>query len=152
FGESERVVRPVGADLQRVQRHTHVVDRAREGREVIHDIDVTLDLEVLGDVVVDELEVLPSEVLDVLERPGVEVVDADDAEVAADEVVAEGGAGEAGPAGHDGGGHRRDATPRLSTAVAILTRPLHRHPRPRSDSNRSWASASDERYNLLASG
>src|SRR5262249_60277785 len=67
-------------------------------------------------------------------------------------VWAEGGPGDPAPAGHDGGGHRRDATPRLSTAVAILTRPLHRHPRPRSDSNRSWASASDERYNLLASG
>jgi hypothetical protein len=77
---------------------------------VVDEIDLALDVEVLGHVVIDELEVLAAKVGDVLERPRVEVVDADDAEAPLDQVVAEMGAEKPGPAGHDGGGHRRDST------------------------------------------
>src|SRR5262249_57402532 len=93
-----------------MQRHAQVVDRARERGQVVDEVDVALDVQVLGDVVVDEREVLAAEVSDVLEGSRVEVVDADDTEVALNEVVAEMGAEEAGPAGHDRGGHRRGGT------------------------------------------
>src|SRR5262249_56920920 len=55
---------------------------------------------------------------------GVEVGDADAGEVAQKEVGGEGGAEEAGPAGHDRGGHRRDATDALSRQWQTL-RPLY---------------------------
>ena len=43
--EAERVVRAVRADLERVQRQAQVVDRARERREVVDEVDRLVDLE-----------------------------------------------------------------------------------------------------------
>jgi hypothetical protein len=77
---------------------------------VVDEVHIALDVEVLGHVVVDEVEILAAEVLDVLERPGVEVVYADDAGAAFDQVIAEMRAEKAGSAGDDRGGHRRDST------------------------------------------
>jgi len=54
--EPERMVRAVRADLQRVQRLAQVVDRARERRQVVDDVDGLVDLHVLGHVVVDKQE------------------------------------------------------------------------------------------------
>jgi hypothetical protein len=82
-----------------MERHAQVVDGACERREVVDDVHIPLDLDVLRDVVVDEFEALSPQVLDVLERAGVEVVDADDAEAARDQVIAEMGAEEAGSSG-----------------------------------------------------
>ena len=47
-----------------------------------------------------------ADVLDVRERAGLEVVDADHAVPAAQQLVAEMGPQEAGAAGHEAGGHR----------------------------------------------
>src|SRR5439155_3539432 len=103
--ETERVVRAVRADLQRVQRQPQVVDRARRTREVVDDIDRPLDLEVLGDVVVDEEELVGAEVLDVLQRGRLEVVYAEDPIALAEEEVAEVRSEEACPSGYDRGRH-----------------------------------------------
>ena len=43
LGEAERVVRAVGADLQRVQRQAQVVDRRGGRREVVDEVDRPLD-------------------------------------------------------------------------------------------------------------
>ncbi len=67
--EPECVVRPVGADLERVQRQPQVVDRAGEGREVVDVVDRAGDLDVLDEVVIDELEFRGArDVRDVLEE------------------------------------------------------------------------------------
>ena len=89
LGEAERVVRPVRADLQRVQRLPHVVDRARERGQVEDEVDRLVDRDVLGDVVVQEEELVAAEVLEVLERRRLEVVDADHAVPLREQVVAE---------------------------------------------------------------
>ena len=83
--EPERVVRAVRADLERVQRHAQVVDRARERGEVVDEVDGLGDLDVLGDVVVEERERVAPKVLDVRERARDEVVDADHAVAAIDQ-------------------------------------------------------------------
>jgi hypothetical protein len=87
--EAEHVVRAVRADLQRVQRHPQVVDRARERGEVVDEVDGLVDLEMLGQVVVAEDEVVAPDVRDVAQRARHEVVHADDAMAARKEGVAE---------------------------------------------------------------
>ena len=77
--EPERVVRPVGADLQRVQRQPQVVDRRRRRGEVVDEVDRLVDEEGLGDVDVERDERGIADVRDVGERSGLEVVDADHA-------------------------------------------------------------------------
>ena len=54
LGEAERVVRPVGADLQRVQRQPQVVDRRCRAGEVVDEVDRLVDEERLDDVRVQE--------------------------------------------------------------------------------------------------
>ena len=103
--EPERVVRPVRADLQRVQRHPQVVDGAGERGEVVDEVDRLVDLQVLGQVVVQEDEVVVPDVLDVPQRAGDEVVDADHPQAAAEQVLAEVGAEEAGAPGDDRSRH-----------------------------------------------
>ena len=92
-------MRAVRAHLQRMQGHPEVVDRARERREVVDEVDRPCDLEVLDHVVVEELEPLVPDVLDVCERARVQVVDAEDAVALLEEVVAEMRAEEAGSSG-----------------------------------------------------
>ena len=48
--QPERVVRPVRADLQRLQRQPQVVDRARRAREVVDEVDRLLDPDRLGQI------------------------------------------------------------------------------------------------------
>jgi hypothetical protein len=67
LGETERVVRPVRPNLQRLQRQAQIVDRARRAREVIDDVDRFLDLEMRGDVVVQVRERVTAKMLHVLE-------------------------------------------------------------------------------------
>ena len=68
-GEPERVVGPVRADLQRLQRQPQVVDRARGAREVVDEVDPLGDLDVPRQVLQDEGERVVAQVLDVRERP-----------------------------------------------------------------------------------
>src|SRR5262249_21750411 len=84
-------------------------DRARERGKVEDEVDGLGELDVLGDVVVQELEVAP-EVLDVHERARDEVVDADHAMPALDKVLAEVRAEEARASRHDRGRHLRDGS------------------------------------------
>ena len=70
-------------------------------------VDRLVELDVLHEVVVDERERAIANVLDVLERSRVQVVDADHAVAALEQVVAEVRAEEAGSAGHDSSGHGR---------------------------------------------
>jgi hypothetical protein len=124
LGQPERVVRPVGADLQRVQRQPQVVDRAGGRREVVHEVDRLVDVVRLDDVDVQVHELGPADVLDVRERAGLEVVDADDAVTACEELVTEMRAQEAGTAGDQACGHNPASLGRL--ALGDLPRGLHR--------------------------
>jgi hypothetical protein len=82
-----------------VERQPQVVDRARERCEVVDEVDRPRDLDLLGDVVVQERERLVADVLDVPQRAGLEVVDADHAVAALEQVVAQVRAEEARAAG-----------------------------------------------------
>ena len=95
------MVRSVRARLQRVERHAEVVHRAREGGEVVDEVDRLLAGDRLDDVVVHEGEPVVAEVVDVLERRDDEVVDADHAVAALQERLAEVGAEESGAAGDE---------------------------------------------------
>jgi hypothetical protein len=80
---------------------------------VVDEIDRLLELVVLRDVEHLEAEVRPGlEVSDVLERSGLEIVHADHALSARDQVVAQVGAEEAGAAGDQGGRHRQEGSAR----------------------------------------
>ena len=63
--QAERLVRAERADLQRRNRQLEVVDRARRARPVQHVVDRPVDVDVVGDVVLDEREVAVDEVRDV---------------------------------------------------------------------------------------
>ncbi len=105
LGQAERVVRAVGADLERVQRQPQVVDRARRGGEVVDEVDRLVDEERLDDVPVQERELGHADVLDVEERAGLDVVDADHSVPASEELVTEVRAQETGPSRNQAGGH-----------------------------------------------
>ena len=110
--EAERVVRPVGAGLERVQRHAQVVDRARERGEVVDVVDGLVDGDRVDHVVIHERERVVAQVLDVLERRDDEVVQADHPVAALEQRFAEVGAEEAGAAGDEGRGHGVDGSQR----------------------------------------
>ena len=95
------MVRPVRAGLQRVERQAQVVDRARERREVVHEVDRLVGHDRLDHVVVQERERVVAQVVDVLERRDDEVVDADHPLAALEERLAEMGAEEPGAAGDE---------------------------------------------------
>ncbi len=110
FRKPERVVRSVGANLQRLERQAQVVDRAGGAREVEDEVDRLVDLEMPRQIVVQEDKALAAEVLDVLERSGLEVVHADDPEPVRDEGIAEMRAEKACTSRDDGGRHSHDAS------------------------------------------
>ena len=101
LGQAERLVRAERADFQRGNRQLEVVDRARRARPVQHDVDRPVDVDVVGDVVLDEHEVAAREVRDVGEIAGQQVVDADDRAVAVEQLFGQMGADEAGGSGND---------------------------------------------------
>ena len=86
--QPERVVCSVGPDLERLQRQPGVVDRARRAREVKDEIDRLVDRNVARHIVAEEREGVPVKVFDVLQAARLEIVDADDAVAAGDEVLA----------------------------------------------------------------
>ena len=91
-------MRAVRADLERRERGAQVVDRARERREVEHEVDRLLDPDRLDHVVVEEVELVAAGVGDVLQRPRLQVVDAEHAMALLEEVIAEVRPQEAGSA------------------------------------------------------
>jgi hypothetical protein len=74
------------------------------------DVDGLVDPDVLDDVVVEEDEVAGADVLEVRERARIEVVDADHAVVAREQVLAEVTAEESRAPGHDRSRHVPDPT------------------------------------------
>ena len=105
LGQPERVVGAVGPDLERVQGKPQIVDRRRRRRQVIDEVDRLVDEVGLDDVVVQVHELVGADVRDVGQRPGFEVVDADHAIAAAQQLVAQVRPQKAGAAGDQTGGH-----------------------------------------------
>ena len=99
--ESEGVQGAEAADLERLDRHPQVVERARRRREVQDEVDRAGDVHVVGDVAPDQPEPrLLHEVHDVAGRSGQEVVQADDLHTAIEQVLAEVRSEEPGAPGH----------------------------------------------------
>ena len=105
LGQAERVVRPVGADLQRVQRQAQVVDRRGGRGEVVDEVDRLVDEVRLDDVEVQVTNFAVADVLDVGQRARLEVVHADHPVPAAQQLVAQVRAQEPGAAGDEAGWH-----------------------------------------------
>ena len=105
LGQPERVVRAVGADLERVQRQPQVVDRRGGRGEVVDEVDRLVDEERLDDVLVEQDEIGRADVLDVEEGAGLDVVDADHPMSASEELIAEVRAQKTGPTRNQAGGH-----------------------------------------------
>ena len=101
LGQPERLVRAERADLERRNRQLEVVDRARRAGPVQHVVHRSVDVDVVGDVVLDELEVAIAQVRDVGDVAGQQVVDADDRVAAIEQRFGEMRADEAGRAGND---------------------------------------------------
>ena len=89
------------ADLQRRDRQLEVVDRARRAGPVQHVVHRPVDVDVVGDVVLDELEVAIVQMRDVGDVAGQQVVDADDGVAAIEQRFGEVRADEAGGSGDD---------------------------------------------------
>src|SRR4051794_2615465 len=123
LGQPQRVVRPVRADLQRVQRQAQVVDRRRRRGQVVDEVDRLLDEVRLDDVGLHEHELRRADVLDVGQRTGLDVVDADHAMSAAQELVAQMRPQEPRATGHEAGGHG-------ATAYDVCRKPVRRKPPP----------------------
>ncbi len=81
FGQSERVVRPKCADLQRRNRQLQIINRACRRREMKHVVDLFVGQEnEIGNVVLDEMEILVAgKMPDVCSVAGDEIVDRNDA-------------------------------------------------------------------------
>jgi hypothetical protein len=65
--ETERVVGPVRADLQRLERQAEIVDWARGTRQMEDQVDGLVDLEVTCQIVIEEFEGLTAKMLDVVQ-------------------------------------------------------------------------------------
>ena len=87
---------------------------------MVDEVDRLVDLELLGDVVVEEDEVVVADVLDVAQGARVEVVDADHAVPAREQLVAEVGAEEARSAGDHRGRHGASVVGGLTALTKCL--------------------------------
>jgi len=99
--EAERLVRAERSDFQRLDRQLEVIDRAGRARPVQHVIHRAVDVDEVGDVVADELEVAIAQVRDVGEVAGQQVVDADHCEAAIEQRFRQVRSDETGGAGND---------------------------------------------------
>ena len=105
LGQTERVVRSERADFESRNRNAQVIDRAGRTREMPNIIDLTRDVDEVGDIVADEFVVLvPGEMLDVRDIASDEAVDRDDAMALGKQTVGEVGAQKARTAGDDADG------------------------------------------------
>ena len=136
LGEPERVVRPVAADLQRVQRQAQIVDRGRRRREVVDEVHRLVDEVRLDDVRVHEPELRHADVVDVGEGSRLEVVDADHPTSAPQELVAQMRPEEPRATRHEAGGHTgaQDSfnAPERPSAASSEARRRARSARPRA--------------------
>ena len=89
LGQAERVVRAQAADLQGLDGHAQVVDGGGRAREMEDEVERTLEVDVVRDVVLDEHEVAAGQVLDVGDVARDEVVHADDGVPVVEEVFGE---------------------------------------------------------------
>ena len=103
--EPQRVMGPVRAHLQRVQRQPQVVDRRRRRGEVVDEVDRLVHEERLDDVVVHVRELGHADVFDVGEGPRLEVVDADHPMAASEQLIAEMRSEEPRTTRYEAGGH-----------------------------------------------
>jgi hypothetical protein len=110
LGQPESLVGAERAHLQGLDGQLEVVDRGGGTREVQHVVERPAHHDVVGDVVLDEEEAGVADVGDVVGRTGEEVVHADDLAPVGEQEIAEMGANEAGPAGHEDA-HRPDPQP-----------------------------------------
>src|SRR6266511_934786 len=99
LGEAKGVVGSQRADLERLDRVAQVVDRAGGRGEMEHRVDRPGDVDVVGHVHLDELEVLAAEILDVGGPAGEQGVHADDLEPLGQQPAAQVRPEETGPAG-----------------------------------------------------
>src|SRR5204863_3175529 len=90
-----------GADLQCGNRQLQVIDRARGAGPMQDVVDGTVDVDVVGDVVLDEREVPVRQVRYVGRIAGQQVVDSNDRVVAIEECLCEVRSDEPGGAGDD---------------------------------------------------
>ena len=121
FGESERLVRAQGADLERLNRQLQIVDRTCRAGPVEHVVHRSVEIEILGHVHLDERELAIGQVGDVRDVASNEIVDADDGVAAIEKRFGEVRADEAGHPGNDDTcavGHEEtlQRTPRVSHA------------------------------------
>ena len=99
-GETQTIVGPERAHLERLDGNLEVIDGTRRRRKVQDVIQFALDVNELADVVVVELEAVePREVFDVAQVARDEVVHPDHVVPLGDEAIAEVGAEESGRAG-----------------------------------------------------
>ena len=82
-------MRAEGADLERRNRELEIIDRARRAGPVQHEVDLALDVDIVGDVVFDEGEIAVHQVRDVRRGAREQVVDADDGIVAIEQCLGE---------------------------------------------------------------
>jgi hypothetical protein len=112
LGQAEGVMGSVGADLEGVQRQAQIVDRRGRRGEVVDEVDRLIDVVGLDDVDADVEEALGvADVLDVGQRAGLEVVDADHAVPARQQLVAQMRAEESCASGYQTGRHAAEDTP-----------------------------------------
>jgi hypothetical protein len=121
LGHAQRVMRPVAADLQRVQRQAQIVDRRGRRGEVVDEVEGLIHVVGVDDVEVEVDEALAvADVLDVRQRPRLQVVHADDPVSAREQLVAQVRAEKAGAAGDEAGGHALSIPPRSLSSCAWL--------------------------------
>ena len=90
LGQTERIVRSERADFQGRNRDAQVVDRTGWTRKMPNIIDLTWDVDEVGDIVADEFVVLvPGEMLDVRDIASDEAIDRDDAMALGKQTVGE---------------------------------------------------------------
>ncbi len=105
FRETERLVRPERPDLERLNGELEVVDGTRGAREVKDVVEGPVDPDLLGDVVLHELEPRVADVLEVRAVAGDEVVHPDDLVTPGEQMVHEMRADETRSAGDESSGH-----------------------------------------------
>ena len=106
--QPERLVGAERADLQRGYRQLEIIDRARGARPVQDHVDGSFHIDVVRDVVLDEHEVPAGEMGDVRGVACQQVVDTNDRMSAVEQGLREVRPDEAGGAGDNDPGHKKN--------------------------------------------
>ena len=89
---------------------------------MVDEVERLVHADLVADVVVHEPELVVAEMLDVRERPGLEVVETENAMALLEKHLAEVGAEEAGATGDEGRWHRGRCYRRYRTRTRMLTK------------------------------